>query len=104
MFIIKLNLDRLIERFKARLVARGFSQQHGIDYYETFASTVRMDTLRLFLAMVAKNNLEYHHFDIKNAYTELELKELIFFAPPQGVAVKKGKVLRALRLKQSSQD
>ena len=38
--------------------------------------------LRLFLAIVAKNNLEYHYFDIKNAYIELELKELIFFAPP----------------------
>src|SRR5207247_7862995 len=52
--------------------------------------------------------LECHHFDIKNAYTESELKELIFLAPPQGVAVKKGKVLRALRslygLKQSGRD
>ena len=107
-FAIKLNPDGSIERFKARLVARGFSQQHGIDYNETFAPTVRMDSLRLFLAMVAKNDFECHHFDIKNAYTESKLKEQIFLAPPQGVAVKKGKVLHALRslygLKQAGRD
>ena len=43
-----------IERFKARLVARGFTQKYGVDYTETFTPTVRLDTLRMFFALVAK--------------------------------------------------
>lgn len=91
-YTIKLNTDGSIERFKARLVARGFSQIHGIDYTETFAPTVRMDTLRLFLARVAKENLECYHYDIKNAFTESNLKEEIYLSPPKGVPVTKGYV------------
>ena len=107
-FTVKTKSDGSVERFKARLVARGFSQEYGTDYTETFAPTVRMDTLRLFLAIVAKFDLECCQFDIKNAFTESHLKEDIYLAPPEGVEVKKGKVLKALRslygLKQASRD
>ena len=64
-----------IERFKARLVARGFTQKYSINYTETFTPTVRLDTLRIFFVLVAKLNLECHAFDIKNAFTELPIKE-----------------------------
>jgi hypothetical protein len=57
-FTIKTIVDGSIEQFKARLVARGFSQPYGLDYEDTFAPTVRIDTLRLFLAIVAFENLE----------------------------------------------
>lgn len=107
-FTVKRNIDGSVERFKARLVARGFSQAYGLDYDETFAPTAKMDTLRLFLSIVAKENLECWHFDIKNAFTESELKENIFFEPPPGVSVQPGKVLKALRslygLKQAAHD
>ena len=96
-FDVKKSVTGETERFKARLVARGFSQQYGVDYIETFAPTVRMDTLRMFLAMVAKEDLNCRQYDIKNAFTESHLKEQIFLEPPQGLAVKKGHVLRALR-------
>ncbi|KAI0993875.1 hypothetical protein K3495_g14309, partial [Podosphaera aphanis] len=107
-FTVKLKNDGTVERYKARLVARGFSQQFGIDYTETFAPTARMDTFRLFFAMVAKFNLECHHYDIKNAFTESTLQEDIFLAPPEGVNVSEGKVLKAMRslygLKQAGRD
>ena len=107
-FTVKTNPDGTVERFKARLVARGFTQEHGTDYNETFAPTVRMDTLRLFLATIAAENLECFHYDIKNAFTESHLKEVIFLKPPRGVEVKKGYVLRILRslygLKQAARD
>jgi hypothetical protein len=57
--------DSKIKRFKVRLVAPGFSQVLGKDYNETFALTVCLDTLHMFLAIVAKENLECSHFDIK---------------------------------------
>jgi hypothetical protein len=84
---VKTMVDGSIERFKASLVAREFSQAYGLDYEETFAPTVRVDTLRLFLAIVAFENLECWHFDIKNAFTESELEEKIFFQLPPSVNV-----------------
>jgi hypothetical protein len=95
-FTIKTMVDGSIEQFKARFVARGFSQAYGLNYEETFAPTVRMDTLRLFLAIVAFENLECWHFDIKNAFTESELKEKLFFQPPSGINIWPGYVLQAL--------
>ena len=107
-FTIKETVDSKIERFKARLVARGFSQSYSTDYTETFALTVQIDTLRLFLVIVAKRDLECSHFDIKNAFTKSHLKEDIFLALPKGVTIIVGKVLKALRslygLKQAGRD
>ena len=74
-FTLKFNPDGTLERFKARLVVRGFSQAYGIDYTETFAPTVRMATLRAFMAIVVCKDLECLYFDIKNAFTKSELKE-----------------------------
>ncbi|RFU24803.1 hypothetical protein B7463_g11531, partial [Scytalidium lignicola] len=96
-YAVKTNVDGTIERFKACLVARGFSQVHGEDYLKTFALTVRMDTLRLFLAIVVAENLECYQYDIKNAFTESHLKEKIYLAAPPGVPVKRGYALYALR-------
>ncbi|KAI0995656.1 hypothetical protein K3495_g12523 [Podosphaera aphanis] len=107
-FTIKLNNDGTIERYKARLVARDSSQQFGIDYIENFAPIVRMDTFRLFLAMVASLELESHHYDIKSAFKESALQEDIYLSHPKGVIVSKGKVLKAVRslygLKQAGRD
>jgi hypothetical protein len=107
-FTTKTNPDGSLERFKARLVARGFSQVYGEDYDQTFAPTVRTDTLRVFLAMVAANDLECRQYDVKNAFTESSLQQRIFLSPPKGVDVTPGLVLRALRslygLKQSARD
>ena len=89
-------------------MARGFSQIHGEDYDQTFAPTVRTDTLRIFLAMVAANDLECRQYDVKNAFTESSLRERIYLSPPKGVHVTPGLQLRVLRslygLKQSARD
>jgi predicted transcriptional regulator len=52
-FKVKRQSDDSIERFKARLVARGFSQQPGIDYDETFAPVTKFQSIRLILALGA---------------------------------------------------
>lgn len=52
-FKVKYNPNGSIERYKARLVAQGFSQVHEIDYTKTFAPTIRRESLRIFLAIAA---------------------------------------------------
>lgn len=105
---VKKNPDGTVERFKARLVGRGFTQIYGENYTETFAPTVQMATLRALLSVAAAENLEIRHYDIKNAFTEAVMKEEVYMKPPQGVPVKSGFVLKVLRslygLKQSARD
>ena len=57
-FIVKYTINSIIKRFKARLVARGFSQKYGIDFKDTFALIVRHNTLRLFIAIVCIEDQE----------------------------------------------
>ncbi|RDX79372.1 putative mitochondrial protein, partial [Mucuna pruriens] len=54
-FRTKLNLDGPLNKHKARLVVKGYSQTFGVDYVDTFASVARLDTIRLLLAIVAQN-------------------------------------------------
>jgi Reverse transcriptase (RNA-dependent DNA polymerase). len=107
-FAVKHNPDGTVNKFKARIVARGFSQKYGIDFEETFAPTVRHDTLRIFMAIVAQMDLECHQVDVNNAFTESTLQEEIWMEPPDGMSVLPGqkvKVRRSLyRLKQAARD
>jgi len=105
-FKIKYLPDGRIDRYKARLVARGFSQQHGVDYDETFAPVVRMETLRVLLAIAAAEDLEIHQMDVITAYLAGDLEEEIYMAPPPGIPGTEGMVCRLLKglygLKQSA--
>lgn len=80
----KYNTKGEIERYKARLVAKGFSQRDGIDYTETFSPVVRLDSIRLLLALVAKLDLEMVHFVVKTAFLYGHLEETIYMEQPQG--------------------
>jgi Reverse transcriptase (RNA-dependent DNA polymerase) len=95
-----------IDKLKARLVARGFTQRYGIDYDETFASVVRTESLRILLAIAAMEDLEVHQLDVITAYLAGELEEEIYMAPPQGLPITGSKVCRLLKglygLKQSA--
>ena len=96
-FNVKYNNDDTINKFKARLVARGFTQRQGVDFEDTFAPTVRHDTLRLFLAVVCQEDLDCEQIDVNNAFTESVLKESIYMQAPDGVDVPPGHVLHLLR-------
>ena len=85
-----------ILKYKARLVARGFSQEYGIDYKETFAPVIRLDALRLILAMSAIHGWDMQQLDIKGAYLNGELKETIFMIQPPEYDDGTGKVLLLL--------
>ena len=53
---IKYNVDGFVDKFKARLVAQGFTQTTGIDYFETFSSVVKSSTIRIILTLVVSFN------------------------------------------------
>ena len=70
-------------RHKARLVVKGFSQQYGIDYSETFAPVVRYTSIRFLLAIAAKYNLEIRQMDAVTAFLNGDLKEEIYMCQPE---------------------
>ena len=95
-----------INRHRARLVMRGFSQKYGIDYNETFSPVVKFDSISMIIAMAAIFKMEMIHFDIKTAFLYGELKEEIYTNQPKGFADQSGKVCKLIKslygLKQSA--
>jgi len=65
---IKLNEKQKIEKYKERLVAKGFSQQLGINYGKTFAPITRLDKVRTILATAAQNKWKFYLLDVKSAF------------------------------------
>lgn len=72
-------------KFKARIVAKGFSQIPGIDSTDTFLSVAKFTSLHIFLTLAAILDYEIHQIDIIGAYLEGHLDEEIYMRPPKGV-------------------
>jgi hypothetical protein len=87
-------------KLHARLVANGQRQKFGVDYFDTFAPTSNMTTIRAVLTMAAKLDWEVHQVDIKSAYLYAELKEDIYMRPPPGY-LKSGDEGKVLKLRRS---
>ncbi|CAI7888637.1 unnamed protein product [Closterium sp. NIES-54] len=70
--------------FKARYVARGFSQRQGVDYFQTFSPTPKMTTLRVLLHVAAQRDYELHSLDFSTAFLQGSLHEEIWLRRPPG--------------------
>ena len=85
-FDVKTNADGSVERLKARLVARGFSQEPGIDYKFSYAPVVRLESVRLFLTAGIKLHMDIRMYDFSSAYLNSVLKEELYCElPPEYV-------------------
>jgi Reverse transcriptase (RNA-dependent DNA polymerase) len=93
-FKIKQAPDGMIQKYKAHLVAQGFSQIEGIDFDQTFAPVAKFALLCTILTLAAEFDLKVHQLNVKSAYLNGDLKEEIFMAPPPGFDIPDGMVLR----------
>jgi hypothetical protein len=83
-YISKYSSDESVERHKARLVAKVFSQVEGIDYNETFAPVEKMNSIRLVLSLAASHEWEVHQMDVKSSFLHGDLQEEIYMEQPPG--------------------
>lgn len=91
---IKYKSNGEIERYKARLVVRGFTQEYGVNYKETFSPVVKFPSIRTILAIAASKNMYLKQFDIKTAFLNSELRETIYMKQPIGYDDGSGKVCK----------
>ncbi|GJX04240.1 putative ribonuclease H-like domain-containing protein [Tanacetum coccineum] len=85
-WIYKVKLDELggILKNKARLVARGYRQEEGIDIEESFAPVARLEAIRIFLAFAAHMNMVVYQMDVKTAFLNGNLREEVYVCQPDG--------------------
>ena len=96
----KTKSDGSIERYKARLVAQGFSQKQGLDYDETFSPVIRFESFRTLVAIAVQKGLKLHQLDITAAFLNGRLEEEVFMKQLEGF-VEEGKEHLVCKLKQS---
>nr|GFD50366.1 retrovirus-related Pol polyprotein from transposon TNT 1-94 [Tanacetum cinerariifolium] len=85
-WIYKVKLDELggIPKNKARLVSRGYRQEEGVDFEESFASVSRLEAIRIFLAYAAHKNMVVHQTDVKTTFLNGKLREEVYVSQLDG--------------------
>jgi hypothetical protein len=103
---VKTRSDGSLERYKARLVARGFQREQGRDYDETFAPIAHMTTIHTLHAVTSVREWSISQFDVKDVFLNSELREDVYMRPPPRYSVPEGMVCQLRRslygLKQAS--
>ncbi|KAL0433268.1 UNVERIFIED_CONTAM: Retrovirus-related Pol polyprotein from transposon TNT 1-94 [Sesamum latifolium] len=80
----KLNEKGEVDKYKARLVTKGYKQEFGVDYKEVFAPVARHDTIILVIALVARNSWPIFQLDVKSTFLHGDLQEKVFIKQPPG--------------------
>jgi hypothetical protein len=77
--------DGFVVRFKARLVARGFTQQQGVDFEETYSPVMKYKTLRILLTLVVQYGWRLEIMDVQTAYLHADLTDTVYMQQPDGL-------------------
>ncbi|GJZ93506.1 retrovirus-related pol polyprotein from transposon TNT 1-94 [Tanacetum coccineum] len=80
----KCDADNILVRNKTRLVAKGYKQEEGIDFKESFALVARLEAIRMFIAFAAQMNIIIFQMDVKMAFLNGPLKEEVYVSQPEG--------------------
>ncbi|KAH9138471.1 hypothetical protein AeRB84_017219 [Aphanomyces euteiches] len=84
-FRVKLNSKGEIDKFKARLVVRGFTQKYGVDFVDTYSPVIKQSTVRLLLFIALYLDIELIHGDIPAAYVKATMDRAIYMEIPHGI-------------------
>ncbi|MBW0461202.1 hypothetical protein O181_000917 [Austropuccinia psidii MF-1] len=98
-FRLKTNHLKEIVEYKARLCAQGFSQTPGVDFGKTYSPTGRLNSLRCLISYAVSKGLAFNQVDVKSAFLNAPLSEVVYFSIPQGLDLDKRK--SCLRLKKA---
>ena len=82
---IKIDAAGNVDKFKARVVAKGFRQIEGVDYDETFAPTVRFESIRSLIAMGVGEGWNFYQMDVSIAFLYADLEEETYVEVPDGI-------------------
>ena len=86
-----------VVKFKGRIVAKGFAQRYGIDFFDTWAPVARYTSIRMLLAFAARHDLTLRQLDIDTAFLNANIAEKVYLDPPPGVTVPPGHTLLLLK-------
>jgi hypothetical protein len=84
----KLMLDGTVDKYKANLVAKGYTQNEDEDFFDTYSPVARLTTIRVLLSLTTSHGLLVHQMDVKITFLNKELEEEIYMTQPDGFVVK----------------
>ena len=82
-----MKADGAIDKYKARLVVKGYKQREGLDYFDTYSPVTRITSIRMLIAIAGVYKLQIHQMDVKTAFLNGDLEEEIYLEQPEGFIV-----------------